>query len=164
MTRPISDISLRFFVNSPYTTDGTFSEKSQKMSKNLPKTGSSKHPWLTANPITWTSFFGNLKNPTIFKFQNMPAPEHVSTPLVSSLKITFFPKNERTKKNGNLVLTVRTDVKSASRNNSVFFHKNVEHILAAHSARNCFCAKRPLRPCAQSKLDFRSSFVRNEKT
>ena len=61
------------------------------MSKKLPKTGSSKHPWLTANPITWTSFFGNLKNPAIFKFQNMPAPEHVSTPLVSKLKIMFFP-------------------------------------------------------------------------
>ena len=50
---------LTVLVNSPYTTDGTFSKKSSpKMSKKLPKTGSSKHPWLTANPITWTSFFG----------------------------------------------------------------------------------------------------------
>ena len=109
---------LIFKAYSPYTTDVTFwkkiSKNSQKISKKLPKTGSSKHPWLTANPITWTSFFGNLKNPTIFKFQNMGAPEHVSTPLVSKLKITFFPDEERT--DGNLVLTVRTDVKSASRN------------------------------------------------
>ena len=86
------------------------------MFKKLPKTGSSKHPWLTANPITWTSFFGNLKNPAIFKFQNMGAPEHVSTPLVSKHKnhVFFGRTDERT--NGNLVLTVRTDVKSASRN------------------------------------------------
>ena len=66
------------------------------MSKKLPKTGSSKHPWLTANPITWTSFFGNLKNPAIFKFQNMGAPEHVSTPLVSKHKNHVFPKDGRT--------------------------------------------------------------------
>ena len=76
-----------------------FGKNSQKMSKKLPKTGSSKHPWLTANPITWTSFFGNLKNPVIFKFQNTPAPEHVSTPLVSKLKIMFFPKDGRTEPN-----------------------------------------------------------------
>ena len=72
------------------------------MSKNLPKTGSSKHPWLTANPITWTSFFGNLKNPAIFKFQNMGAPEHVSTPLVTKHKNhVFFGRtepNERTER------------------------------------------------------------------
>ena len=67
------------------------------MSKKLPKIGSSKHPWLTANAKLGTSFFGNLKNPAIFKFQNMGAPEHVSTPLVSKLKITFFSKkNGRT--------------------------------------------------------------------
>ena len=88
------------------------------MFKKLPKTGSSKHPWLTANPITWTSFFRNLKNPAIFKFQNMGAPEHVSTPLVSKHKNHVFSgPNERTNgPNGNLVLTVRTDVKGASRN------------------------------------------------
>ena len=55
------------------------------MFKKLPKTGSSEHPWLTANPITWTSFFGNLKNPAIFS-----APEHVSTPLVSKHKNHVF--------------------------------------------------------------------------
>ena len=86
------------------------------MFKNLPKTGSSKHPWLTANPITWTSFFGNLKNPAIFKFQNMGAPEHVSTPLVSKLKITFFVTNEDEREGGQPVWTARTDVKGASRN------------------------------------------------
>ena len=52
-------------------------EDSPKMFKKLPKTGSSKHPWLTANAKLGTSFFGNLKNPAIFKFQNMGAPEHV---------------------------------------------------------------------------------------
>ena len=66
------------------------------MFKNLPKTGSSKHPWLTANAKLGTSFLGQQKNQAIFKFQNMPAPGHVPTPLVSGLKITFFPKNERT--------------------------------------------------------------------
>ena len=44
------------------------------MTKKLPKTGSSKHPWLTANPITWTSFFGNLKNPAIFQPKNHVIP------------------------------------------------------------------------------------------
>ena len=115
---------LIFKAYSPYTTDVTFwkklSKNSQKMSKKLPKTGSSKHPWLTANPITWTSFFGNLKNPAIFKFQNMPAPGHVSTPLVSKLKIMFFRRTNEERTN-NLVLTVRTDVKGASRKNQRSF-------------------------------------------
>ena len=56
------------------------------MFKKLPKIGSSKHPWLTANAKLGTSFFGNLKNPAIFKFQNVGAPEHVSTPFVSKHK------------------------------------------------------------------------------
>ena len=87
-------------------------KNSQKMFKKLPKIGSSKHPWLTANAKLGTSFFGNLKNPVIFKFQNMGATEHVSTPLVSKLKITFFC-DEGT--DGQPVWTARTDVKGASR-------------------------------------------------
>ena len=109
---------LTFLVNSPYTTDGTFSKKISNMFKKLPKTGSSKHPWLTANAKLGTSFFGNLKNLAIFKFQNMGAPEHVSTPLVSKLKITFFPYTHTHEEEGKqAVWTVRTDVKGASRNN-----------------------------------------------
>ena len=67
------------------------------MSKKLPKSGSSKHPWLTANAQLGTSFFGNLKNPAIFKFQNIGAPEHVSTPLVSKHKNHVFSGLRRRK-------------------------------------------------------------------
>ena len=94
---------LTFLVNSPYTTDGTFSRKKilRICPKSFPKTGSSKHPWLTANALG-TSFFGKLKNPAIFKFQNIGAPEHVSTPLVSKHKNHFFSERRtRTKKEDN---------------------------------------------------------------
>ena len=88
------------------------------MSKKLPKIGSSKHPWLTANAKLGTSFFGNLKNPAIFKFQNMGAPEHACTPLVSKHKnhVFFGLTNEAAEEEGQAVWTVRTDVKGASRN------------------------------------------------
>ena len=85
------------------------------MSKKLSKIGSSKHPWLTANAKLGTSFFGNLKNPTIFKFQNVGRPEHLWSPLVTKHKNhVFFERREV----GQAVWTVRTDVKGASRNNS----------------------------------------------
>ena len=69
-------------------------KKSPKMFKKLPKSGSSKHQWLTANAQLGTSFFGNLKNPAIFKFQNVGRPEHACTPLVSKHKNHVF--SERT--------------------------------------------------------------------
>ena len=67
-----------------------FEKTLQKCSKKLPKIGSSKHPWLTANAKLGTSFFDNLKNPTILKFQNIGAPEHACTPLVSKHKNHVF--------------------------------------------------------------------------
>ena len=70
------------------------------MFKKRPKIGSSKHPWLTANAKLGTSFFGNLKNPAIFKFQNMGAPEHVSTPFVSKHKNHDFPGGMKDKQFG----------------------------------------------------------------
>ena len=63
------------------------------MSKKLPKTGSSNQPWLTANAQLGTSFFGTLKNPTIFKFQIVLALEHVSTPLKAFDKNPMFSKD-----------------------------------------------------------------------
>ena len=68
------------------------------MSKKLPKIGSSKHPWLTANAKLGTSFFGNLKNPAIFKFQNVGRPEHACTPLVSKHKNHVFSERTKEKK------------------------------------------------------------------
>ena len=80
-----------FLVKPAHYTRVTFLEKSSpKVSKKLPKTGSSNQPWLTANAQLGTSFFGTLKNPTIFKFQIMLALEHVSTPLVSKHKSHVF--------------------------------------------------------------------------
>ena len=67
-----------------------FWKKLSKIFKKLPKIGASKHPWLTANAQLGTSFFGNLKNPAIFKFQNIGRPEHVSTPLVTKHKNHVF--------------------------------------------------------------------------
>ena len=88
-----------FFSKHSLTGDVTFLKKnSPKMFKKLSKIGSSKHLWLTANAQLGTSFFGNLKNPAIFKFQNMGASEHVSTPLVSKHKNHVFPNEEEKKK------------------------------------------------------------------
>ena len=67
-----------------------FGKNSSKMFKKRPQIGSSKHPWLTANAKLGTSFFGNLKNPAIFKFQNVGRPEHACTPLVSKHKNHVF--------------------------------------------------------------------------
>ena len=97
------------------------------MSKKLPKTGSSKHPWLTANAKLGTSFFGNLKNPAIFKFQNVGRPEHACTPLVSKHKVFPGRTNEEVG-GGQAVWTVRTDVKGVSRNKyGVLNFSNVTH-------------------------------------
>ena len=88
-----------FLVKPAHYTRVTFLKKSSpKVFKNLPKTGSSNQPWLTANAKLGTSFFGTFKNPTIFKFQIVLALEHVSTPLVSKHKSHVFPlrTNERT--------------------------------------------------------------------
>ena len=96
MTRPISEISLLFLANSPYTIDVTFSIKnSLKMYKKLPKIGSSKHPWLTANAKLGTPFFGNLKIQLFSSFKTW-VHQSMRAPLLSvSIKITFF-LNERT--------------------------------------------------------------------
>ena len=79
-----------------------FEKNSPKMFKKLPKSGSSKHPWLTANAQLGTSFFGNLKNPAIFKFQNVGRPEHLWSPLVSKHKNHVFSEGRRRRRTSSL--------------------------------------------------------------
>ena len=95
-----------FLVKPAHYTRVTFLEKSSpKVSTMLPKTGTSNQPWLTANAKLGTLFFGTLRNQDFQSWKSC---------LLSS---SMFFRHGRT--NGNLVLTVRTDVKGASRNNVI---------------------------------------------
>ena len=104
---------------------------SPKVDQNWFKTGFE----LRAIPLIctlWTLFFKNfqkLLKPKKSIVQNTKVQRHVVTPHILFAKSNYFP-NERTNERTNIpVLTVRTDVKSASRKNK-HCYKLVLQILA----------------------------------
>ena len=113
---PTPSIPLLFHPRNP--RQKPFFKDSKKFIKSSPK----PDPKSWANPIdmnTLNTFFQNFSKPNKSIVQNTIAHRHVVTPHILFAKSNYFP-NRRT--NRHSVLTVRTDVKSASRNYRLIHH------------------------------------------